>query len=164
MEFKTMFSRSVLLFAMVISTTLASREAIRLSEPISETDAYEIFGSLPELQNRGLSLTKIVSQADRHHGQFVRITTNISKVCQRKGCFLIAVEGDVWARIVFEDYSFFLPTDSAGRQATVEGTLTKRVLGEELSKHYSEDLEIEYSEADHHQEYLITASSVLLEK
>ena len=109
MEFKIMFTRGVVLFAMVISTTLASRETIRLSEPISETDAYEIFGSLPGLQNRGLSLKKIVSKADKHHGQLVRITTNISKVCQRKGCFFIAVEGDVWARIVFEDYSFFLP-------------------------------------------------------
>ena len=106
MDFKTMFTQSMCLFAMVISTATLGSEAIRLSEPISETNAYEIFGSLPKHQGSSISLTKIVKQAEKHHDQLVRITTNVSKVCQRKGCFFIAVEGDIWARIVFEDYSF----------------------------------------------------------
>jgi len=164
MDFKTMFTQSTCLFALVISTATLSSEAIRLSEPILETNAYEIFGSLPSKQHRGMSLIQIVSTAEKHHGEFVRITTNVSKVCQRKGCFFIAVEGDVWARIVFEDYSFFLPTDSSGRQATLEGTLTKRVLSDELAKHYAKDLEIKYSRADPQEEYVVTASSVLLMK
>ena len=164
MDFKTMFTQSMCLFAMVISTATLGSEAIRLSEPISETNAYEIFGSLPKHQGSSISLTKIVKQAEKHDDQLVRITTNVSKVCQRKGCFFIAVEGDIWARIVFEDYSFFIPTDSSGRQATLEGILTKTVLSDELAKHYADDLEIAYSKADQHEEYLITAASVLLMK
>ena len=164
MDFKTQVTQSMCLFAMLISAATVSSEAIRLSEPISETNAYEIFGSQPSEQHREVSLTKVAGTAEKHYGELVRITTNVAKVCQRKGCFFIAVEGDVWARIVFKDYSFFLPTDSSGRQATLEGTLTKRVLSDELAKHYAEDLEIKYSKANHHEEYLITASSVLLMK
>ena len=157
-------TRIICLIVVIISNSSYSGQVIRLSDPILETDAFEIFGVLPTNSKPEKSLKEIVTAAEKHDGEFVRITTKVSKVCQRKGCFFIAVEGNIWARIVFEDYAFFIPTDSSGRQAMLEGTLTKRVLSEELAKHYSEDLEIEYSKTDHHEEYLITASSVLLMK
>ena len=81
---------------MVISSITASREAVRPSEPISETKAYEIFGRLPTEQNRGLSLTKIVSQAEKHHGQHFRVTTNISKFVSVKAAFLLLWREMFW--------------------------------------------------------------------
>ena len=159
-----MLVRAMGLSALLMSSSITSGESIRLSEPIVATGKYEIFGALPSSQKRGMSLTKIVTEAEKHEKEFIRITTDVSQVCQRKGCFFIAVEGDIWARIIFKDYAFFLPTDSSGRQATLEGTLTRRTLSNDQAKHYSKDLDIRYSETDHLEEYLITASSVLLMK
>ena len=157
-----MLVRAMILSALLMSSSITSGESIRLSEPIADTSKYEIFGALPSSQKRGMSLTKIVTEAEKYEEEFVRITTNVSKVCQRKGCFFIAVEGDIWARIVFKDYAFFLPTDSSGKQVTLEGRLIRRTLSDDQAKHYSQDLGIRYSETDHREEYLFTASSVLL--
>jgi hypothetical protein len=111
-----------------------------------------------------MTLAEVVRKAKKYDGDIVRITTHVSKVCQRKGCFFIAVEGDIWARVIFKGYSFFLPTDSAGKQAMLEGILTRRVLDDGLAKHYANDLETAYSKVDDQAEYVFTASSVLLVK
>ncbi len=159
-----MLVRAMGLSALLILSSITSSESIRLSEPIADTSQYEIFGALPSSKKRGLSLTKIVTEAEKYEEEFVRVTTHVSKVCQRKGCFFIAVEGTIWARVVFKDYAFFLPTDSSGKQATLEGRLKRRTLSDDQAKHYSKDLGIRYSQTDHPEEYLITASSVLLMK
>ena len=57
-----------------------------------------------------------------------------------------------------------MPTNSPGRQVKLERTFTIRVLSDESARRCAEDLELEYSKANHHKEYLITASSVLLMK
>ena len=157
-------ARIILLLVLFVSNSMSTSDPIRLSEPIYETSEYEIFGELPISKNRGDTITEIVSEADKHDGEVVRITTNISKVCQRKGCFFVAVEGETWARIIFKDYSFFLPTDSSGKQVTLEGTLTRRILSDGQARHYAEDLKLAHSDPSRIEEYLITASSVILMK
>lgn len=154
----------VFFFAAIISSLTFSGEIIRLSAPVSETTDYEIFGALPSASKPQMTLAEVVRKAKKYDGDIVRITTHVSKVCQRKGCFFIAVEGDIWARVIFKGYSFFLPTDSAGKQAMLEGILTRRVLDDGLAKHYANDLETAYSKVDDQAEYVFTASSVLLVK
>ena len=43
------------------------------------------------------------------------------------------------ARVTFEDYSFFVPTDAAGLDALLVGRLEKRQLDEARARHYAED-------------------------
>lgn len=144
-------------------TAYAETETIRLSEPVEAGDGYEVFGApLPD-KSPGLSLKETISREEQLAGQEVRISTRISSVCQKKGCFFIASEGEAWARITFADYGFFIPTDSSGRQATLVGTFSRRTLTPEQAAHYAEDLSAEPGKIDQPQfEYQIVATSVMI--
>ena len=49
---------------------------------------------------------------------------HVQRACSRKGCWMEIGEGDTACRVTFKDYGFFVPTDSAGAQARVQGRIT----------------------------------------
>jgi hypothetical protein len=152
-----------LIAAVVALNVLAETSVVRLSEPVEATEAYEVFGApLPD-KNPGLSLQEIIERESDLVGREVRVSTRIAKVCQKKGCFFIATEGDAWARITFADYGFFIPTDSGGKQATLVGTFSRQELSPERAAHYEMDLGEQSNEKDIPPfEYSIVATSVLI--
>ena len=149
--------------AVVAVSVLAETTVVRLSEPVEATAAYEVFGApLPD-KNPGLSLQEIIERESDFAGREVRISTRIAKVCQKKGCFFIATEGNAWARITFADYGFFIPTDSGGKQATLVGTFSRQELTPQRAAHYQQDLGEQTAEKDTPPfEYSIVATSVLI--
>ena len=54
-------------------------------------------------------------------GQEVRLEGKIEKVCKNKGCWLVLKQGESEVHVTFEDYSFFVPTDSSGKNVILEG-------------------------------------------
>ena len=46
-----------------------------------------------------------------------RTRGRVADVCRRKGCWTILRDGDTQVRVRFKGYSFFVPTDSQGREA-----------------------------------------------
>ena len=96
-------------------------EAIRLSEPVAQTDASETFGALLDDSVPAVSLADIATSGNDFVGQSVRVEARVSQVCQKKGCFFIAAEGDAVVRVSFVDYSFFVPTDISGKHVTFVG-------------------------------------------
>lgn len=156
--------RTLMVLLLALSFNAYSEtEAIRLSEPVETGDGYEVFGAALPDKSPGLSLQEAISSEEQLAGQEVRISTRISKVCQKKGCFFVASEGAAWARITFADYGFFIPTDSGGKQATLVGTLSRRTLTPEQAAHYAEDLSGEVGEDEPPEfEYQIVATSVLI--
>ena len=113
---------------------------VRLSEPVVATAEYEDFGAALEATTPALSLSQAVASADDHQGQPVLITTTVARVCQKKGCFFIAQEGSVAARITFKDYAFFIPTDSGRKRVTLLGTVSRAPLSSEQAAHLSDDM------------------------
>ena len=152
-----------LITALVALNVLAETALVRLSEPVEATTAYEVFGApLPD-KNPGLSLREVIERESDFAGQEVRVSTRIARVCQKKGCFFIATEGDAWARITFADYGFFIPTDSGGKQVTLVGTFSRQELSPEQAAHYNKDLGEQTVEKDLSPfEYSIVATSVLI--
>ena len=126
--------------ALFAPAALAADDAVRLSEPVYQTEAYEDFGSrLPEgtpLHSLGAAIDRM----DELAGQSVLFQTEIQQVCQKKGCFFIARDGQTVARVRFQDYGFFIPTDSAGKTVKLAGTLERVELTPEQASHYAEDL------------------------
>jgi hypothetical protein len=84
--------------------------------------------------------TVLHSPAD-YEGKTVKVTGLITKVCQKKGCWFEVAPGqkDRGVRIKSADYSIFVPMDSAGRTATVEGTFQSKTLDDAQAKHLAED-------------------------
>ncbi len=93
----------------------------------------------------GLTLTRIsslpdvIAAAERHTSDSVLVRGRISEVCQRKGCWTILEDADATVRVRFKDYGFFLPKDSSGRQAYVEGVVTIQTLSEKQARHYQSE-------------------------
>ncbi|HLM46267.1 MAG TPA: DUF4920 domain-containing protein, partial [Myxococcaceae bacterium] len=62
------------------------------------------------------------------------------KACEKKGCWMelatAADAKDPGVRVTFKDYGFFVPLDSAGSQARVEGVVQVAELSESRAKHY----------------------------
>jgi hypothetical protein len=54
-------------------------------------------------------------------GQSVRLEGTIDKVCQRKGCWLELKQEAASVHVTFENYGFFVPKDSMGKPAVLEG-------------------------------------------
>jgi hypothetical protein len=134
-----------MIIALLITLTLsaavlAEDGVIRLSEPVASTEAYEDFGTvLPEMGETH-SLSDAIATLDEAGSEPVLIQTEIQQVCQKKGCFFIARDGETVARVRFQDYGFFIPTDSAGKTVTLAGTVSKVELSPEQAAHFAEDL------------------------
>ena len=137
---------------------------VRLSEPVEVTDSYEIFGApLPD-SGDPIGLDELLGNSEQYLGQEVLVSTRIAKVCQKKGCFFVAQEGAMSARITFKDYGFFIPTDSGGKQVTLVGTLSRKAVSAEQAEHYAKDLgETPTADAPAF-EYAIVASAVKIQR
>jgi hypothetical protein len=109
--------------ALALALPIASPagDAIRLSEPVEVTDTHEVFGAPVGRLADATPLAEIIAASERHDGREVRATARVSQVCQKKGCFFIAQDGDAVARVTFADYGFFVPTDSGGKDVTIVG-------------------------------------------
>jgi Domain of unknown function (DUF4920) len=70
-------------------------------------------------------------------GQTVFVEGVIRRACQQMGCWmeLAPAGGGDGVRVTFKDYGFFVPTDSAGAQARVAGTLQISTLSPEQLAH-----------------------------
>lgn len=88
----------------------------------------------PERSSYGAALTEqpatrleaLLASPDEYAGKTVLVEGRVRRACSRKGCWLeIAKDASEGAacRVTFKDYGFFVPTDSAGALARVQGTV-----------------------------------------
>lgn len=155
---------ALLASAFVIPALAGESEVVRLSEPVEVTDSYEVYGSSPSGSGMKVSLAQLVSNSDQYQGKEVFVETRIAKVCQKKGCFFIAQSGADSVRITFEDYGFFIPTDSGGKQAMLAGVFSRKPISAEQAKHLAEDLGEKAAEEIPAFEYSIVATGIKIYK
>ena len=142
--------------------SLATDEAkvIRLSEPVEQTADTESFGAPLDESVQAVSLEALASDGGSYVGQSVRVVARVAQVCQKKGCFFIAQEGDSVVRVSFKDYGFFVPTDIGGRRVTFIGEVVARELTADEAAHFAEDLGTEGALVAPGEVYEIVATSV----
>lgn len=121
------------------AVTAGEPAVVRLSEPVVATEDYEDFGAPVDDGADALALGAVIDNAADYEGQTLLITTRVSKVCRKKGCFFIAQDGKHLVRVAFRDYGFFVPTDISGKTVTLSGQLVKKRRSEKEAAHYSED-------------------------
>lgn len=130
------------LMALLLATSpgnTARAETLRLSEPVAVTGDAEIFGAALDTDARPVSMSELLDSPSEYVDTAIRVDARISEVCQKKGCFMIATAGERAIRISFEDYAFFVPTDTGGKKVTLTGRLVERTLTEEEAAHFRED-------------------------
>jgi len=91
----------------------------------------------------------------------VRVSGQIEKVCQKKGCWMVVKDGGLEARVIMKDHAFSVPRDAEGKPAQVEGVLKVRVFTEAQAKHLAEDGGQDPGKVQgEKKEFLLTATAV----
>jgi hypothetical protein len=88
-----------------------------------------------------VSLKKVLADPARYSGQKVLVKGVIVRSCKMEGCWLeLAPEKDAQSmRVKMKGHTFFVPLDSAGLHAKVEGTVSVKTLTKDYVDHLIED-------------------------
>jgi len=156
----TMVTTAIVLVATGASQAVDETTAIRLSEPVAQTADFETFGALLDESVPMVALEKLAKDGGDFVGRPVRVVARVAEVCQKKGCFFIAREGNSVVRISFKDYGFFVPTDIGGKRVTLVGEVVAREVTPDEAAHYAEDLGTAGSPVEPGKVYEIVATSV----
>jgi len=86
-----------------------------------------------------LALADVLKAPDHYRDQSVTVEGQVRRACTRRGCWMeLAESADpalAGCRVTFKDYGFFVPTDSAGSRAKVQGTLAVNTVSPERVAH-----------------------------
>ncbi|WIG95435.1 DUF4920 domain-containing protein [Myxococcus sp. SDU36] len=92
---------------------------------------------------KAVKLADVLARPQAHDGKTVLLEGQVRKACERKGCWMeLAATGQdkgPGVRVTFKDYGFFVPLDSAGSQARVEGVLKVAELTDSRAQHYESE-------------------------
>jgi Domain of unknown function (DUF4920) len=86
-----------------------------------------------------VALADLVKDPAAWSGKTLKTEGTVSSVCQEKGCWMVLKAGDQSVRVRFKDYAFFVPKDSAGMTAVLEGVFSVKTVPEATAKHYAEE-------------------------
>lgn len=123
----------------VVARTLASIAlAIALLAGASARADVQKFGK-PLGDAPKVALAELVKNPDAWAGKSVKTEGKVSAACTAKGCWMTLAEGGKSVRVTFKDYGFFVPKDSAGTTAVLEGTFAVKTIPEATAKHYASE-------------------------
>jgi hypothetical protein len=116
----------------------ANAQAAKASDPSELVLRGEKLKGLKKVE-----LATLLSTPASVDGQEISVQGKVRRACERKGCWMeLTPDGKgngPGVRVTFKDYGFFVPLDSAGRTATVEGKVIVAELSEERAKHYESE-------------------------
>jgi hypothetical protein len=114
------------------------------SPPAAAADpaAPHVYGA-PLAADKPTKLAAVLANPDAFRDRAITVAGKVRKACTRKGCWMeLAGSTDDKApgcRVTFKDYGFFVPTDSAGSRARVQGTVVVDTLAAATVRHYEEE-------------------------
>jgi hypothetical protein len=90
-----------------------------------------------------IAIAQLLATPEQYRSGPVTVEGHVRKACTRKGCWMELAAGQEagsqGARVTFKNYGFFVPTDSAGAQARVQGTVEVDTLSAAAVRHYEEE-------------------------
>lgn len=92
----------------------------------------------PRTKQAYFDLAGVLQNPDGHLEGKKVFTGQITQVCQKKGCWMVLTDGEVFARVDFNNHAFLIPKDARGK-ASVYGQLVKKTLTKEQIEHYQSE-------------------------
>lgn len=127
------------LLTAVFSATPASAAPVAAPAPAAATEVL-VRGEKIRGQTK-VELAKLLEGASDFDGKEVVVEGPVRQACTKKGCWmeLGAAGKSPGVRVTFKNYGFFVPLDSAGRTAVVEGLVKVADLSEARAKHFESE-------------------------
>ncbi|MBT3980319.1 MAG: DUF4920 domain-containing protein [Bacteriovoracaceae bacterium] len=85
------------------------------------------------------TLNHIVSNFEKFKSTPCTFKAVVTKVCQKKGCWMGLKSSQGNIRVVFDNYGFFVPVSLIGKKVIVQGKISKKILTLAQSKHFAKD-------------------------
>ena len=101
-------------------------------------EGWDVYGE-GVAQAAPVSVASLLDDPAAYDGETLVVEGTIDEACPKKGCWMTFVHGDESMRVSFKDYGFFVPLDSAGSTARMEGTFAIREIPLDEARHYLED-------------------------
>ena len=131
--------RTVLLLTIVLAAACNTRPR-PAPAPVAAADGKKIYG---QALAPAAPITVAALLANPDGKATVTVEGSVRKACTRKGCWMELAEspkeGTPGCRVTFKDYGFFVPTDSAGAKARVQGVVEVDTLPASSVRHYEEE-------------------------
>lgn len=116
----------IVLLSVAFTGSLFAQEAAYYGKKIDEKDA--------------MSMARLEKAMEGKDSLQVKVTGTVVECCQAKGCWMTIDKGDgTTMRVRFKDYGFFVPKDSGGKTAVMEGTAMVQTISVDEQRHYAED-------------------------
>ena len=152
-------TRSVLIALSLLA--FAPAFAASEPEPVAVVDGHPVYGEQMPAGDP-TAIGQVLADVEQYAGKPQKFSGRVTKVCQKKGCWMVIADGEQSARVMFGEDDFFIPKDTSGN-AVVYGTLTARTMSEGMAKDLAKD---EGKDPDaikgEVQEVQIVATSVML--
>ncbi len=94
-------------------------------------------GAAISKDTKTVPLAQVLDKPEEFTKAPVVIEGLVETACQNKGCWMQVVPeaGKAGMRVTFKDYGFFVPKDSKGWKATMEGSVTVKTLSKDEADH-----------------------------
>jgi len=90
--------------------------------------------------DKAMEASQVSSALADQEALTLKVKGTVSEVCQAKGCWMTMDLGNQQSmRITFKDYGFFVPLESSGKQAVIEGVLKKELVSVATLQHLAKD-------------------------
>jgi hypothetical protein len=90
--------------------------------------------------NGAISTAEFVKQIEGKDSLAVKVKVKINEACKKKGCWMNVDLGDGKSMMVrFKDYGFFVPKDSDGSEAIIQGQAFREEVSVDMLRHFAED-------------------------
>jgi hypothetical protein len=135
-----MTSLTLALIALLAAPPPVSKPEANAAAKSAQDKKASLHGAALTLTDR-ITMDELAARASKLSGKTVQVSGTVSAVCRKKGCWM-TLAGDKpgsSARITFKGYGFFVPLDSAGAKAVVEGVVEVKTLDEAERKHLADD-------------------------
>jgi len=133
-------SRSFLLLFVVFLLFGACGQAPQTqSKETAQTN--EFFGDKISA-DQAVSYEDLLQKMESSDSLNVKVTGQVSAVCQKKGCWMNIVsdqEGQPEMFVKFKDYGFFMPLNITGRKVIMDGYAFRSITSVDELRHYAED-------------------------
>jgi hypothetical protein len=127
-----------LIVASCLCLGISSCENKPAEKPTAEAPAASASGKSTKLYGAALGaaqkaeLKTVLTKPDEFKDKSLIVEGEVRRACTRKGCWMEIAESvdkaALGARVTFKDYGFFVPLDSAGAHAKLEGTVNVETL------------------------------------
>jgi hypothetical protein len=108
---------------------------------IATSQAQDVAHYGKQIDSKGaITMPELVQKMSNKESIQVKVTGTVMECCQMKGCWMTIDKGDgTTMRVKFKDYGFFVPKNSAGKTAVMEGKATMETTPVDELRHYAED-------------------------